>query len=75
MTNGAQFPKKSETDETPDTPAPQVEIQRSDDPNFSTSKTSGSRNLPAQSKKVGCGSSVFVLMLLVAVVLVGRTII
>jgi hypothetical protein len=80
MSEGPLFPKKSDApdakNETPDSPP--VQIERSDDPDFgqATSQTSGSTqsgspNVP--SRRVGCGSSVFVLMLVgIALVVAGR---
>ena len=72
MSNGPLFPKKSETNEEPTTGS-QVEIERSDDPNFGKTTSRGRGSLPTmQGKQIGCGTSVFVLMLLVAIVAAGQ---
>ena len=73
MSDGPLFPKKSETDEAPTTGS-QVEIERSDDPNFGKTTSKGRASLPTMpGKQIGCGSSVFVLMVVVALV-VGRAV-
>lgn len=61
MSNGPLFPKKSETDgDVPE--EPQVQIERSDD--RSTRRSGSPGQLPnVQAKKIGCSSSIFVLML------------
>lgn len=63
MSEGPLFPKKTDADGQED--APPVVIERSDDPNFgkTVSKTSGSSLPTTQGKQIGCGSSVFVLLL------------
>jgi len=68
---GPLFPKKTSEEGQQD--APPVVIERSDDPNFgkTTRRTPGS-SLP-QGKPMGCStSSVFVVMLVVAIVVAGR---
>ena len=71
MSDGPLFPKQSETNEEPQTGS-QVEIERSDDPNFGKTVSRGRGSLPnMQGKQVGCGSSVFVLLLVVALVMAG----
>lgn len=74
MSGGPLFPKKSETTDDVPTTGSQVEIERSNDPNFKNTSSS-QRNLPTMSgKQIGCGSSVFVLMLVVALLVVGQAI-
>jgi hypothetical protein len=59
---GPIFPKK--TDPEGKQESPPVVIERSDDPNFGQTTSSGSPNLPnVQGKTVGCSSSVFLVML------------
>ncbi len=72
MSQGPLFPKKSETDDEPTTGS-QVEIERSDDPNFGKTTSRGRGSLPTMQggKQIGCGSSVFMLMLVVALVVAG----
>ena len=71
MSDGPLFPKKSETDEEPTTGS-QVEIERSDDPNFGKTVSSGRNSVPSvPGKRIGCGSSVFVLMVVIALVIAG----
>ncbi len=70
MSDGPLFPKK--TDPEGQEESPPVVIERTDDP--TSGGTTGRRRptLPnMQGKQVGCGSSVFVLMLVVALVVVG----
>ncbi len=71
MSDGPLFPKKSDTNEEPSTGS-QVEIERTDDPNFGKPTTRGRSGLPTTpGRPVGCGSSVFVLMLIVALTVAG----
>lgn len=72
MSEGPIFPKK--TDENTQEEAPPVVIERSDDPNFGKTTTTGRRSLPTmQGKQIGCGSSVFLFMLAgVALMVAGR---
>jgi len=65
MSEGPLFPKK--TSEAGQEEAPPVVIERSDDPDFGKTTSRGRRSLPTMptmpGKPVGCGSSVFLLML------------
>jgi hypothetical protein len=62
MSEGPLFPKKTDTDGEDESPP--VVIERSDDPNFGKTTRTGRPSLPnVQGKQIGCGSSVFVLML------------
>ncbi len=62
MSEGPLFPKKTDTDGQEESPP--VVIERSDDPNFGKTTSSGRPSLPnVQGKQIGCGSSVFVLLL------------
>lgn len=62
MSEGPLFPKKTEPQGEEESPP--VVIERSDDPNFGKPASSGRSSLPTtQGKQIGCGSSVFVLML------------
>lgn len=71
MSDGPLFPKKSDTNEEPSTGS-QVEIERTDDPNFGKPTNRGRSSLPTlPGKPVGCGSSVLVLMSIVAAMLAG----
>ena len=70
MSQEPLFPKKSETS-VDTSEAPPIQIERSDDPSTSLPTSSGNSSLPStQGKKVGCGSSVFVLMLIGVAMLV-----
>lgn len=72
MSDGPLFQKKSETNEESTTES-LVEIERSDDPNFGKTTSRGRGSLPTlPGKQIGCGSSVFSLLLIVTVVVVGR---
>jgi hypothetical protein len=71
MTDGPLFPKKSETNEEPESGS-HVEIERSDDPSFGKTTSQGRSSLPnMQGKQIGCGTSVFVLLVVVALVVAG----
>ena len=71
MSDGPLFPKKSDTNEEPSTGS-QVEIERTDDPNFGKTTSRGRGSLPSMpGKQVGCGSSVFVLLLVVTLMVAG----
>ena len=62
MSEGPLFPKKTDTDGQEESPP--VVIKRSDDPNFGKTTSSGRPSLPnVQGKQIGCGSSMFALML------------
>lgn len=65
MSDGSLFPKKSETGGQEEE-APPIVIERSDDPDFgkTPSRTSGSSLPNARGKQTGCGSSVFLFVLL-----------
>jgi hypothetical protein len=70
MSEGPLFPKK--TDPEGQEESPPVVIERSDDPDAGKSSSSTGRGVPrVPGRPVGCGSSVFVLMLVVALVVVG----
>ncbi len=73
MSEGPLFPKK--TDPEGQEESPPVVIERSDDPDSGKTASSGRGSLPTMPRKpVGCGSSVFVLMLVVALVVAGRVV-
>jgi hypothetical protein len=63
MSEGPLFPKK--TSEEWQEEAPPVVIERSDDPNFGKTTSTGRPSLPnVQGKQIGCGStSMFALLL------------
>lgn len=73
MSEGPLFPKKTETEGQQESPP--VVIERSDDPDSAKTASSTGRGVPrVPGRPVGCGSSVFVLMMLVAALVVGRVV-
>lgn len=69
MSEGPLFPKQ--TDPEGQEESPPVVIERSDDPDSGKTTSSTGRGVPrVPGRPVGCGSSVFVLMLVVALVVI-----
>jgi hypothetical protein len=65
MSEGPLFPKKTDPDAPEETTGSQVEIERSDDPNFGKSTSSTGRRVPSvPGRPAGCSSQVFLLMLM-----------
>ena len=70
MSEGPLFPKK--TDPEGQAESPPVVIERSDDPDSAKTTSGTGRGVPrVPGRPVGCGSSVFVLLLVVGLVVVG----
>lgn len=74
MSDGPTFPKKTDPDAPPETSGSQVEIERSDDPNFGNMTSSTGRGLPnVPGRPAGCSSSIYLLMVVgVAMLVAGR---
>lgn len=72
MADGPLFPKKSEVDQS-ESPGSHVEIERSDDPGFgkTTRRTPGGMPTMPGGKPIGCSTSVFALLLIVAALVAG----
>ncbi len=71
MSDGPLFPKK--TDPEGQEESPPVVIERTDEPSSGRTTGSTGRGVPrVPGRPVGCGSSVFVLMLVVSVIIAGR---
>lgn len=70
MSQGPIFPEKTDSD-ADNAPAPPVQIERSDDPNFGQTTKSNS-GVPSTTQgnsasRAGCGASVFALLMLAGI--------